>query len=134
MQQAADTSASALPGRAISWKGPLAIAIAYAIGAQVGFQMTLPPATTSVLWPPNAILTIAFLLAPPRDWWKYVLAALPAHLMVEIPVVSPAALVPLLFVTNCSEALIAVGIVRRISDHPGRFDTIRRMGDSSSVR
>ena len=118
----------ALRGAASAWKGPLATAVAYAIAAQIGFRMTFPPATTSVLWPPNAILTIAFLLARPRDWWMYLLATFPAHLIVEIPVVSPTALVPFLFVTNCSEALIAVGIVRRLSDHPGRFDTIRRMG------
>jgi signal transduction histidine kinase/integral membrane sensor domain MASE1 len=128
VQQAADTLASALRGAASTWKGPLATAIAYAIAAQIGFRMTFPPATTSVLWPPNAILTVAFLLARPRDWWMYLLATFPAHLLVELPIISPAVLVPLLFVTNCSEALIAVGIVRKFSDHPGRFDTIRRMG------
>ena len=32
-----------------------------------------------------------------------------------------------LFVTNCSEALIAAVAVRSLSDAPGRFDTLRRM-------
>jgi two-component system, LuxR family, sensor kinase FixL len=107
--------------------GPLVTAVAYAIGAQVGFHLRFPPATTSILWPPNAILTSTLLLVSPRKWWIYLLAVLPAHLLVEIPVVRPVELVPLLFITNCSEALIAAAIVRSFSDRPDRFDTLRRM-------
>ena len=110
-----------------SWKGPVATAVAYAIGAQVGFHLRFPPATTSILWPPNAILTTALLVVDPKKWWFYLLAALPAHLLVELPIVKPAGMVPLLFVTNCSEALIAAVIVRSFSDRPDRFDTLRRM-------
>ena len=108
-------------------KGPLATAVAYAIGAQVGFRLAFPPATTSILWPPNAILTTALLLSNPRRWWIYLLAALPAHLLVELPVVTPPTMVPLLFISNCGEALIAATIVRVFSDRPDRFDTLRRM-------
>jgi signal transduction histidine kinase/integral membrane sensor domain MASE1 len=108
-------------------KGPLATAAAYAIGAQVGFHLRFPPATTSILWPANAILTSAFLLANPKNWWIYLLATFPVHLLVELPVVKPAEMVPLLFATNCSEALIAAAIVRSFSDRPDRFDTLRRM-------
>lgn len=108
-------------------KGPLVVAAAYAIGAQVGFHLRFPPATTSILWPPNAILTTALLLSPPGRWWMYLLAALPAHLAVELPVVRPMAMVPLLFITNCSEALMGAAIVRAFSDRPDRFDTLRRM-------
>ena len=46
--------------------GPAAlagVAAAYYVGAVVGFVLRFPPATTSVLWPPNAILTAA---AAPR--------------------------------------------------------------------
>jgi signal transduction histidine kinase/integral membrane sensor domain MASE1 len=108
-------------------KGPLATAAAYAIGAQVGFHLRFPPATTSILWPPNAILTSTFLLASPKNWWIYLLATLPVHLIVELPSVRPVEMVPLLFATNCSEALIAAGIIRSFSDRPDRFDTLRRM-------
>ncbi len=108
-------------------KGPLVVAAVYAVGAQVGFHLRFPPATTSILWPPNAILTTALLLTPPGRWWIYFLAALPAHLLVELPVVTPMAMVPLLFLSNCSEALIGATIVRAFSDQPDRFDTLRRM-------
>jgi len=53
------------------------------------------------------------------------LAALPAHLAAELGMEWPALLVLVLFVTNCSEALIAAAGVRWFSDAPGRFDTLR---------
>jgi PAS domain S-box-containing protein len=82
--------------------------------------------TPSVLWPPNAILTVTLLLTPPRRWW-ILLAALPAHVLIQLGAGRPATLIALLFVTNCSEALIAASGVHRFSDAPGRFDTLRRI-------
>jgi integral membrane sensor domain MASE1 len=60
--------------RGASWKGPVATAVAYAIGAQIGFHLRFPPATTSILWPPNAILTTALLVVDPKKWWICLLA------------------------------------------------------------
>src|SRR5206468_7124536 len=64
----------------------LAVAVAYYVGAQLGFILRFPPTTPSVLWPPNSILTATLLLTPVRRWWLYLLAALPAHLAAELPV------------------------------------------------
>src|SRR5262249_38398442 len=55
------------------------------------------------------------------------LAALPAHLVVELPVISPPSLVLVLFGTNCLEALIGATAVRALSDAPARFDTLPRV-------
>lgn len=104
----------------------LLVAVAYYVGANFGFFLRFPPSTPSVLWPPNTILTATLLLTPPRRWWIYLLAALPAHLGAELDMEWPASLVLALFVTNCSEALIAAAGVRWFSDAPGRFDTLRR--------
>ena len=106
----------------------LAVSAGYYFGANVGFILRVPAETPSVMWPPNAILTAALLLTPPRQWWIYLLAAFPAHLVAELGVISPAWLVLALFATNCSEALIAALLVRRLSDVPGRFDTLHRVG------
>lgn len=103
-------------------------AIAYYLGVQVGLALRFPPATTSVLWPPNSILTALLLVAPVRLWWVALVAALPVHLFVQSTLGWPVALVGTLFVTNCSEALIAAGLIRRFSDEPTRFDTLRRVG------
>jgi C4-dicarboxylate-specific signal transduction histidine kinase/integral membrane sensor domain MASE1 len=104
----------------------LAVCIGYYAGANLGFILRFPPATPSVMWPPNAILTATLLLTPPRRWWIYLLAALPAHLVAELGAAWPMSLVLGLFVTNCSEALIAAAGVRWLSDAPARFDTLRR--------
>jgi signal transduction histidine kinase len=105
----------------------LLVAAGYYVGANIGLILRFPPQTPSVLWPPNAILTATLLLAPTQRWWIYLLAALPAHLLAtagtgwSLPLVLP------LFATNCSEALLAATAVRRWSDNPTRFDTLRRV-------
>jgi signal transduction histidine kinase/integral membrane sensor domain MASE1 len=104
----------------------LLVAVAYYAGANLGLLLRLPPATPSVLWPPNTILTAALLLSPPRHWWRYLLAALPAHLLAEVGV-WPLSLVLAFFVTNCGQAVIAAACLWRFSDAPARFDTLRRV-------
>src|SRR5262245_19347435 len=96
----------------------VALAAAYYVGARIGFVLRFPPATPSVLWPPNAILASALLLAPVDRWWFYLAAALPAHLLVQIPAGFPIALSLALFLTNSSEALMAAGFVRLWNDQP----------------
>ncbi len=105
----------------------LLVFAAYLAGARIGFLLVLPHTTPSVLWPPNAILTIALLLTPVRRWWICLLAALPAHILIQLEAGWPTLLVLGLFATNCSEALIAAGGVRAFSDAPVRFDTLRRV-------
>ena len=120
--------ASPLPqstGRIVA--AALLVSVAYYAGANVGFIFRFPPATPSILWPPNAILTATLLLSPVPRWWIYLLAALPAHLVAELGVPLPAPLVLALFATNCSEALVAAICVRYLSDAPARFDTLRRV-------
>ena len=105
----------------------LGVCVGYYVGAHFGFLLRFPPMTPSVMWPPNAILTTALLLAPPRHWWIYLFAALPAHLAAELGAGWPTSLVLILFATNCSEALFAACGVRWLSDTPTRFDTLRRV-------
>jgi len=103
------------------------VGVAYYVGAKVGLVLRFPPATSSVVWPPNSILTATLLLSQRRRWWIYLLAAFPAHLAGELPADWPIPLVLALFLTNCSEALIAAVCVRWLSDAPARLDTLRRM-------
>jgi signal transduction histidine kinase/integral membrane sensor domain MASE1 len=106
-----------------------AIAIAYYAGSVVGFMLTLAPMAPSVLWPPNAILTAALLLTSPRRWWFCLLAALPAHLATQLGSTRPMLLVLALFLTNCSEALLAAGAARRFGlSGPALFDSLRSVG------
>ncbi len=119
-----ERAAAASPWRAVT--GALLVAAAYYVGANLGLILRFPPTTPSVLWPPNSMLTAALLLSAPRRWWLFLLAALPAHLAAELPAGWPLSLVLALFVTNCLEAVIAASLMRRFSDDPTRFDTLRR--------
>jgi signal transduction histidine kinase len=105
------------------------IAATYYVGSQVGFVLKFPQLTTSVVWPPNAILTATLLVSAPRHWALYLVAALPAHLAVQLVHGWPTAFVFVLFATNCSEALIAALLVRRFADG-GRitFDSLGSAG------
>ncbi|HUL78064.1 MAG TPA: MASE1 domain-containing protein [Vicinamibacteria bacterium] len=105
----------------------LAVAATYYLGARIGFVLRFWPATTSVVWPPNALLTAIFLLVSPRRWWLCLLAALPAHVAVEALAGFPVTLVGALFLTNSFEALLAAGLVRRWGGDPVAFDSLRRV-------
>jgi signal transduction histidine kinase/integral membrane sensor domain MASE1 len=107
---------------------PLLVCVAYYLGAWGGSLLRIPPATSAVMWPPNAILTAALLLLPPRRWWIALAAAFPAHVAMMLQVhASPLAFIPAIFLTNCSEALIAAIGVHWLSDRPTRYDTLRRV-------
>lgn len=103
----------------------LLVSAAYYLGARLGLVLKFAAITPSVLWPPNAILTAVLLLTPPRRWWIYLLAALPAHLIVEMQAHWPTPLVLALFITNCGEALVAATSVRIFSGGEATFNTLR---------
>lgn len=103
------------------------MAAAYYFGALLGLELRFPPATTSVLWPPNAFLTAALLLVPPRRFWLVVLAALPAHFAAQIPAGIGLQLSVSFFLTNCAQAVLAAGLVHLWSDEPARFNSLRRV-------
>ena len=107
----------------------LLVATGYYVGSRFGFLLKVLPLTPSIMWPPNAMLTATLLLTPPRRWWIYMLAVLPAHFAAQLPMSMPVGLSFLLFGTNCSEALIAALLVRRFA--PGgriTFDSLRSAG------
>ena len=105
----------------------VAVCLGYYLGSLVGLELRLPPATPSVVWPPNAMLTAALLLTRRDRWWVVLAAALPAHLAVQLQTDWPLALIVALFFTNCSEALIAAGGFRLWTDGTPRLETFNRL-------
>src|SRR5262245_1043630 len=103
----------------------VATCVGYYVGSLIGLQLRFPPATTSILWPPNAILTAALVLAPPRRWLAILLPVLPVHILIQVGTGWPLSLILALFVTNCLEALIAAGGMTLFTNTPWRFDTLR---------
>lgn len=103
-------------------------ATAYLLGAWLGWTLRFPPATTSVLWPPNAILASALLLAPSSRWWACLTGALIAHVAIQLALALPADLSAALFLTNTSEALITAGGIRAFVSGPLRLTALRDVG------
>jgi signal transduction histidine kinase/integral membrane sensor domain MASE1 len=103
------------------------VCLGYYLGSVLGIMLRLPPATPSVMWPPNSILTAVLLLVPPKRWPVVLLAALPAHLIVELQTEWPLALVLTLFLTNCSEAILVAGPIWILNDKPRQLDTPYRL-------
>ena len=101
----------------------LLVGSGYYIGAKIGFALTFQPHPVSTLWPPNSILFAALLLSQTRSWWFLLLAAFPAHLLVQLNAEIPMTMTLCWFVSNCSEALIGASIFRYLAKSEVRFDT-----------
>ncbi|HEV2842787.1 MAG TPA: MASE1 domain-containing protein [Chthoniobacterales bacterium] len=99
----------------------------YYLGAKLGFALTLQPRPVSVLWPPNAILLAALLLTPVRLWWIVLLAAFPAHWLVQLQSDVPPRMIFCWFISNSCEALIGAGGMRYLLGGPVRLDRLRHV-------
>src|SRR5262252_9662977 len=103
------------------------VALAYFLGAKLGFLLTFHPEPVSTMWPPNAILLASLLLMPMASWPILLLAVFPAHLAVQLAAGVPVAMLLGWFVSNCSEALIGALCIRRAIGGPLRFDNSRHV-------
>jgi signal transduction histidine kinase len=103
----------------------LLVGSGYYVGAKIGFALTFQPHPVSTLWPPNSILLAALLLSRPRHWWFLLLAAFPAHLLVQVNADIPMTMILCWFVSNCTEALIGASIMRYLTKSAVRFDNTR---------
>jgi PAS domain S-box-containing protein len=100
----------------------LLVSVAYYVAARIGFDLTFQPYPVSALWPPNAVLLSALLLAPRRLWFILLLAAFPAHLAVELESGVPISMILCWFISNCAEALIGAICLWSFIKGPPRFD------------
>jgi PAS domain S-box-containing protein len=85
------------------------VAGAYYAGTKLGLLLTPVGQPISTLWPPNAILFAALLLAPPRRWLLLVAAVLPVHLIVQLSSGIPLTTSLGWYCSNISEALLGAG-------------------------
>ena len=111
-----------------AWRQALLVAVAYYLGAKVGFAFTFEPHPISTLWLPNSLLLAALLLTPVSSWWLLIAAALPAHLAAELQSGVPLTMVLGWFVSNSAEALIGAVCIRRFCASPLRFGSFRDVG------
>src|SRR5215469_11552630 len=108
-------------------QGPLLVALAYLLGAEVAFYIgTLSDQIFALFWPPNVVLFCALMIVPRRRWWLYIAAAFPAHVIAELGVGMPAPQLLVAFATNCMVALLNAYGVRRFVGDPPWFGTFSK--------
>jgi signal transduction histidine kinase/integral membrane sensor domain MASE1 len=102
------------------------VAVAYAVTARLGAAMAFPGLPLSALWLPSAILLGALLLAPRRDWWVYLALALPAHLIVQVPLLHmPLTRAVIGYFSNFCNALLAAFVLVTLAPGLQRLDRMR---------
>ena len=132
-QTAPDMSMRSLQERAARFGGTntvrnvFIVAIAYYLGAEIAFLIgTLSDRIFAPFWPPNIVLFCALLVTPPRQWWIYIAAALPAHTIAELGIGMPMPQLIVAFVTNCLVAIANAFAVQHLMVEPPWFGTIRK--------
>jgi signal transduction histidine kinase/integral membrane sensor domain MASE1 len=132
-QIAPDISARSLQERSAQFGGAatirnvIVVAIAYYLGAEIAFLIgTLSDRIFAPFWPPNIVLFCALLVTPPRQWWIYIAAALPAHTLAELGVGMPIPQLIVAFATNCLVAIANAFAVRHLMVEPPWFGTVRK--------
>lgn len=106
--------------------GVLGVALGYFLGAKLGIATNLPPAGIVVVWPPNAVLLVALLLVRRPHWWMFVLAAIAAEVVADVPQYPLWAAISYGLV-NSTEAVVAASLllVTRAVPIGGVWDYLR---------
>ena len=121
-----DAAWSQIPKDFKSLQAPLFVALAYYLGAQAAFAIgTLSDRIFAPFWPPNVVLFCALMVAPKRQWWLYIAATFPAHVLAEISVGMPPVQLLVAFATNCIVATLNAYGVQRFVKGPPWFGTLR---------
>lgn len=108
---------------------PLLVALAYYLGAEAAFVVgTLSDKVFAPFWPPNVVLFCALLLTPTGHWWRYLLAAFPAHLAAELGVGMHMPQLLIAFATNGLVAGLSAAALRRAVGGPQWFGSLRNAG------
>ncbi len=103
------------------------VAIAYLLGCEIAFLIgTLSDKIFAPFWPPNIVLLCALVFTPTRNWWIYILAAFPAHVIAESAVGMPIPQMLVAFATNCLVATLNAWAMRKLLREPPWFGTLRK--------
>ena len=107
--------------------GAILLAVAYYLGARVGFALQPRTDPHSILWLPNSILLSALLLAPRRHWPWFFVVAYPAHLAVAAHANAPLGLLSILYLTNWLDAALGASLVLYFVQTPVVLSRLRNM-------
>jgi PAS domain S-box-containing protein len=120
-----ERSAPATYQRALIWIVALSLAY-YATAVAVYARLMMPTLpSVAVLWPPNVLLFVAFLLAPVRLWPLVICFALATQLAVAATMDIPLGRSLGMFTGNLSQPIIAAAILRRLGQGERMLETLR---------
>ena len=105
----------------------IVVGLAYYVGARIGFAFQSPSSPQSVLWLPNSILLAALLVVRPGYWWMCIAASFPAQLISGWQSGAPLHAISLLFITNCTDAMLGAVLLRYRTWEPWRFQGLSDM-------
>ena len=117
-------------GAALAFRAAL-VALGYYLCGYIGTVLSLAPSGFAIVWPATALLVAVLLLRPYREWWAYVVALVPTHLLLVGYVQSPHVALPPLSVVLTQlggNVVLAVGsalAVRRLAPQALRVDSFR---------
>ncbi|HEY6363503.1 MAG TPA: MASE1 domain-containing protein, partial [Candidatus Binatia bacterium] len=103
----------------------LLVCLGYYAGALIGKALRFPGSHLSLIWPPTAILLAALLMSPPRRWWLYLVAVIPAHVLVQLQDSVPAWGIISQLLGNFGQAILAAYSVRHFNKGAPAFDSFR---------
>ena len=103
----------------------LVVAIAYYLAAKTSLHLRVGGSTKAALWPTNAILVAALLMTPVRRWWMYLLAVIPAHIVVHWAYHIGAMWIATQIVHNTVLAATAAAILKRLGPSLFSFDHLQ---------
>ena len=105
----------------------LLVCAGYYGGALIGQSLKFPDSHLSLIWPPTAILLAALLLAPSRQWWVFLLAVAPVHIIVQLKDGVPLLGILSQLIGNFGQALLAAISVRYFVKGRLQLDTFRTL-------
>lgn len=103
----------------------LALGLAYYLGAKLGMHLSVRSSPISLLWPPNALLLGALLVAPRRWWWLLVASAVPAHLLAQLQWSVPLPVALVWLASNVGEAVTGAALARWSAGGRVRLNSVR---------
>jgi PAS domain S-box-containing protein len=89
------------------------------------YGMSFSHACASPFWIPDTVLLCALLLSRPRDWWIYILGALPIRLFSPIARDTPAWFLLATFVIDSAKGLALAALLRRFLRDPLRLGSLK---------
>jgi len=103
----------------------LLVAISYYAGTTLGIFFKPAQTSMATLWPPSAIFLAALLLAPPRIWWVFLLAVLPAHLFAQLQAGATVPDALAWFVGNAGGAVMGAACIRDFRKARALFESVQ---------